>query len=71
MHSNYTVTSSCKKKKTLCELRGKGGKRTHGIHQRELLRHHDGVKGQETESRKLVLEAALFLSGERAADVFP
>lgn len=49
----------------------KGGEQTHSIHQCELLRHHDGVKGQETESRKLVLEAALFLRGKRAADVFP
>lgn len=47
------------------------GKPAHRIHQRELLCHHDGVKRQETERRKLVLEAALFLCGKRAADVFP
>lgn len=46
-------------------------KHPHRVHERELLGHHDGVKRQETKSRKLVLKAALFLSGKRATDVFP
>lgn len=46
-------------------------KHAHRIHEGELLCHHYGVKRQEAESRKLVLKAALFLCGKRAADVFP
>lgn len=46
-------------------------KRPHRVHERELLGDHDGVKRQEAESRKFILKAALFLRGERAADVFP
>lgn len=53
------------------ELTGKKGKHANRVHERELLRHHDGVKRQEAQSRKLVLKATLFLCGERAADIFP
>lgn len=52
-------------------LKKKERKETHRIHEGELLRHHYGVKRQEAEGRKLVLKAALFLRGKRAADVVP
>lgn len=47
------------------------GKHAHRIHERELLCHHNGVKRQETKSRKLVLKATFFLRGKRAANVLP
>ena len=45
------------------------GSGTHSVHEGELLRHHDGVKGQEAEHWEFILEAALFLCGEGTADM--